>query len=263
MSTELHWVDTHTHLEYEYPFSIEEYIRLANESEVKTFISIGTTLSSFNEIQKISELHKSVFYTVGIHPHEAKDFTPHVEAEMKKHLNHHKCLAVGEIGLDYYYNHSDQAVQKQVFEQQLQIAIETKKPVSIHTRDAESDTVEFLKNYSLKTSLKDHPGVLHCFSGTRWLAEQCLDLGFYLSFSGILTFKTAQDLRETAAWAPLERILLETDSPYLSPVPFRGKPNHSAYLVETARVLASLKKLSIEELAPICYQNSKNLFRFQ
>jgi TatD DNase family protein len=263
VSTALHWVDTHTHLEYDYPFSLDEYIRIANESEVKTFISIGTTLSSFNEIQKISEQHDSVFYTVGIHPHESKDFTTEVETEMKKHLLNRKCLAVGEIGLDYYYNHSDHNVQKQVFEQQLQIAIDSKKPVSIHTRDAEQDTVEFLKKYSAKTTLTDRPGVLHCFSGSRWLAEQCLNLGFYLSFSGILTFKTAQDLRETASWAPLDRILLETDSPYLAPVPFRGKPNHSAYLVETARVLASLRQLTIEELAPICFKNSNLLFKFQ
>jgi TatD DNase family protein len=166
-------------------------------------------------------------------------------------------IAWGEIGLDYHYDHSPRDVQREVFRRQLLIARELQLPVVIHSRDADDDTIEILRGRSTN---RNHTGVLHCFGGTLKMAEQAIDLGFYVSFAGNLTFKKADDLRAIAQALPLDRLLIETDCPYLTPVPFRGKRNEPARVVETARLLAELKGLKIADIARITTENFGKLF---
>lgn len=260
----LQWIDTHTHLEHEYPFSVEEYLSNARAQGLCAFVTIGTEPKTLTALRDLAEKHDDVYFTVGIHPHEAKDFNTEVEKTMDSLRRHPKCVGVGEIGLDYYYNHSPHEVQRQVLEHQLSLALEWNKPVIIHARDAEEDLLKSFAAYSEKKWSKDPhgvgPGIIHCFSGTRNFAEECLKMGFYISFSGIVTFKKALDLREIARDVPLDRILLETDSPFLAPVPHRGKPNQSAYLVETAKIVAQAKGISLESLSSATVANSRRIF---
>lgn len=164
-------------------------------------------------------------------------------------------IAVGEIGLDYYYNLSEVAAQKEAFRRQLEIAVEHKMPVQIHTREAEQDTVEILNDFRGKVT-----GLIHCFTSSQWLAERCLDLGYNISFSGVVTFKNAESLRETCKLVPLNRMHVETDSPFLSPVPVRGQKNTPAHVVHTAELVAKLKGVSLEQLSQITNENARQLF---
>lgn len=260
-----HWIDSHTHLEHDYPFSLEEYLKNARDRGVIAFVTIGTTPGSLPKLKEIAENNEDVFFTVGIHPHEAKDYDASVEATMLELQSHPKCVGVGEIGLDYYYSHSPRETQKQVFERQLELALEWKKPIIIHARDAEDDLLERFRPHAERYRASEPngagPGIIHCFSGTHNFATACLELGFYLSFSGIVTFKKADDLRAIARDVPLNRILLETDSPYLAPVPYRGKPNQSAYLIETAKIISETKGIDISTLSSATVANSKRIFR--
>lgn len=257
--TQLEWIDTHAHLDHQYPFSLEEYLTNAKNTGVSKLITIGTTPDTLTKLSEISERYPNVYFTVGIHPHDAKLFSQSVEVQMDGLRKHPKCVAVGEIGLDYYYKHSSQDVQRQAFEQQLKLARRWQLPIVIHTRDAEEDTLKFLKDH-VEKPLKKLPGVIHCFTGTANFAEECIKLGFYISFSGIVTFKKTDALRLVVAQTPLERILIETDAPFLAPVPFRGKPNQSAYLIETAKCIAEIKKISLEELSRVTVENSMKVF---
>ncbi|MGE4234216.1 MAG: TatD family hydrolase [Bacteriovoracia bacterium] len=264
-----YFVDTHTHLDHEYPFSIEDYLKHAEDAGVKGFITIGTTPESIEGLQKLvkskSLQNHTVYFSVGIHPHEAKDYSEGVEKKLLAVQEDKACVAIGEIGLDYHYNHSTQDEQKHALAQQLNLALHVGKPIVIHSRDAESDLLSqltpFAKAFVSKTGRE--PGVIHCFSGTKEFAEATLALGFYLSFSGILTFKNATALRDIAKNTPINRVLLETDSPYLAPVPYRGKPNQSSYLIETAKVLASEKNILLPELAKATTANAKQLFKVE
>lgn len=259
MST-LEWVDSHTHLEHEYPFTVDEYLANARASGVKTFVTIGTTPESLERVCASAEKYPDVYFTVGIHPHEAKDYNADVEATMDRLRAHKKCVGIGEIGLDYYYNHSEQDTQKKVFERQLELAATWRKPVIIHARDAEADLLERLTTYASKSQAPGGPGVIHCFSGTAHFASECLKLGFYISFSGIVTFKKAQEIRDVATTTPLDRILLETDSPFLAPVPYRGKTNQSAYLIETAKLIAQIRNIDLATLSAATVANSRRFF---
>lgn len=256
----LEWIDTHTHLEHEYPFSTEEYLTNARAQGVRTFVTIGTTPASLPLLRGFAEKHDDVYFTVGIHPHESIDLTDEVVTSMDALRAHRKCVGVGEIGLDYYYDHSPRDIQKQAFDRQLDLALIWKKPIVIHSRDGEDDLLEGLKRYSSQCILSQGPGIIHCFSGSRNFAEECLKLGFYISFSGIVTFKKADELRAIARDIPLDRLLLETDSPFLAPVPYRGKPNQSAYLVETAKIIASTKGINLATLSAATVANSRRIF---
>jgi TatD DNase family protein len=253
VETPLEWIDSHTHLDHEYPFSIDEYLRNARAAGVRTFVTIGTETADFEKLRKLAETHADVYFTVGIHPHEAKDFGAEAEKAMEALHAHPKCVGIGEIGLDYYYDHSPRDVQRAAFERQLALALSWKKPVVIHARDAEDDLLERLRAHG-------GPGVIHCFSGTPHFAAECLKIGFYISFSGIVTFKSAQALRDIAASVPLDRILLETDSPFLAPIPYRGKPNQSAYLIETAKIVAQAKGIELAALSAATVANSRRFF---
>jgi len=249
------WIDTHTHLNFLKEKTPTEAIEEAKQEGVETFINIGTNSEDHPVVLNLAETHEEVFCTLGVHPHEAKDFSK-AKDFMLKNLNHKKVVAVGEIGLDFYYDNSPREEQKSVFIEQMEIAQSYGLPVQIHTRDAEAETIEVLKNFSGKVS-----GILHCFSGSRNLAEEALSHGFNLSLSGIVTFKSASDLRSTVKEvAPIDRIHVETDAPYLAPMPHRGKENHSALMINTAKVVAELKDVELFELGEKTKANTLKLF---
>jgi TatD DNase family protein len=256
-------IDTHCHLNYEYengrgPSQLVEDC-LANQ--VKYQITIATDHSNFSEVQKISETFPSVFHTIGVHPHEASLVTPEILKLMKGYLSHPKCVAVGEIGLDYYYDHSDREKQRIECASQLHLAIEAKKPVVIHSRDGEEDLLAMLSDYAKDLDGSYSPGVIHCFSGTENFAKSCLDLGFYISLSGIFTFKNSESLRDMVKRFPIDRLMVETDAPFLAPVPMRGKKCEPAMVKHTALKLAEVLGISFEELATITSRNAIRCFQ--
>ena len=229
-------------------------------NNVKYQITIATDQTNFAEVQKISDSFPSVFHAIGIHPHEASQVTPEILTLMKTYLSHPKCVAVGEIGLDYYYEHSQPEKQKIECASQLEIALEVKKPVVIHSRDGEDDLLEMLIDYARDLKGGYAPGVIHCFSGTEKFARACLDLGFYISLSGIFTFKATEDLRQMVKRFPRDRLLVETDAPYLAPVPMRGKKCEPAMVKHTAMKLAEVLGLPFDELAKLTSENAKKCF---
>jgi TatD DNase family protein len=193
--------------------------------------------------------------TLGIHPHEAKLFTPEIEAFLLREGAGKEVAAIGEIGLDYYYNHSEPEVQKKAFRRQMEIAEKLGLPVQIHTRDADGDTIEILKEFKGRVR-----GILHCFTGTAHLAENALDMGFNLSISGVVTFKNADSLREIVKNAPLDRIHVETDAPFLTPAPFRGVKNTPQYVIFTARFVSELKGVPLAEFSRQMIKNAQKMF---
>lgn len=258
------WIDTHTHLDYEYPGQSEGYLERARNAGVMGFVSIGADLNHWDQIKIIAERNLDVAFTVGIHPNDAQLFDETVAKKIESYLEHPKCVALGEIGLDYHYKEPLPKVQHEAFEQQFAIAKKHQKPIVVHSRQGEEDLLQLLKNGLRSSDVgANGPGVIHCFSGTLPFAKACLDLGFYISFSGILTFKNAQEVREVAQYAPLDRILVETDAPYLAPMPHRGKPNESMFLPYTGQRLAELRGLTTAEMAKITTQNAKACFRWE
>lgn len=251
----MHWLDLHAHLD-----KLEEGPHAAVEkalaSGVHRIFTIGTDEKDLPVVLKLSQdFAPYVYCTLGIHPHDGGTFNAAIKEFMLQNLDHPRCVAVGEIGLDYYYEHSPKEVQQEVFNEQMDIAQQKSLPVQIHTRDAEADTKEILKKYQGRVK-----GVIHCFTGTQDLAFAALDCGYNISISGVVTFKNAEALRSTVKAIPLDRLHIETDSPFLTPVPHRGKPNSPFYLPHTAQVVADLKSVSLEELEAQCWQNALELF---
>jgi len=198
-----------------------------------------------------------VWGTQGIHPHDAKDYSDAVHEQIRVNARTDRMVAIGEIGLDYYYEHSDRSRQREVFERQLQLAIELDLPIVVHTREADADTEAILRNFTADLRQR---GVIHSFTSGMVLAEYCLGEGFHLGFNGISTFNRADNVREVIAMTPLTQILFETDSPYLTPVPYRGKPNAPYYLPFIAEKVAAVKQVSLETLLPQVWHNSLGLF---
>lgn len=253
-------IDTHCHLEYDYsPFTVTDLLQEAEKVGVTRCVSIGTTWESFPLIQSLAHQIDSVFFTVGIHPCDSQTALTGSEEQFLSFLKDDKCCAVGEIGLDYFRDSSFSHTQQEVLEKQLSYALDVNKPVVIHSRCAEEDLLRHLKKYSDSSSLPI-PGVIHCFTGTKKTAFEFLDLGFFISFSGILTFQKAQELKDVASVLPLDHLVLETDSPYLAPVPFRGKKCRPFMIQQTAQALAALKNLSLEEIEHITTDNAFRLF---
>lgn len=249
------FIDIHAHFDM-LENSPEIVLQKAKIAGISKIITIGTEPSDHQYVLDVArQYYPEVFCTLGVHPHQSKNWTDEVRLFIEKHLKDREVVAVGEIGLDYYYNQSPVDKQQQAFREQLDIAARCKMPVQIHTRDAEQDTVEILSEYKGKVS-----GVIHCFTGTEWLARQCLDLGYNISFSGIITFKSADSLRQICKLIPLNRIHIETDAPFLSPVPMRGKKNTPAFLVHTAQAVAQLKEISIETLSQATNENTLKIF---
>lgn len=256
-------VDSHCHLEYEGSAKPEnQLVQEALDQGVVYLMNVGVDLPSLEKVQASSERYPQVFHTVGVHPHEAQSMTSDSIEVLRKAARHPKCKAIGEIGLDYYYDNSPREIQRQQLQAQLDLAAELGLPVVIHTRDAEEDQLKALQEHVARLSpdAQKNPGVIHCFTGTQSFGQACIDLGFSISFSGILTFKTAEALRECARSFPLDRILVETDSPFLAPIPHRGKKCEPVMVIHTAQKIADVRGISLEELAEATFQNTCRVF---
>lgn len=252
------FVDSHCHLNYK--GLIEEQAAVlarAREAGVGTMLNISTREREWDDIIATAEREADVWATVGIHPHEA-DQHPDVDtAKLVAKAAHPRVIGIGETGLDYYYDHSDRDRQRASFRAHIVAARETGLPLIVHTRDAEADTADILAEEMGKGA---YPGVIHCFTASGEFADKALELGLYISISGIVTFKNARDLQETAARLPAERLLIETDAPFLAPVPHRGKTCEPGHVADTARFLANLRGVSVEELAEQTTRNFRDLF---
>ncbi len=251
-------IETHCHLDYLKELSTEEILKKCEDHNIKKIVTIAVDSGNLESVRNLASSFDQVFGTQGIHPHHANEYSETVEKEIRNHINDKHIVAVGEIGLDFYYNNSKKEEQIPAFEKQLQIAVDTNKPVVIHTREADEDTIAILKNFS--KTLKGN-GVIHSFTSSVSLAEFCLDEGFYLGFNGIITFKNAQNVRDVLAVTPIEQTLIETDSPFLTPVPFRGRENAPFYLPFVAEKIASEKEMNIEDVLKITKNNAINLFK--
>jgi TatD DNase family protein len=254
-------VDTHCHLDSAYfPDGADAAIERAVGAGVDGFVVVGVgrdLAPARHAVALATRLPERVSAAVGIHPHDAATWSPAAHEELAALARDSGVVAVGEIGLDYHYDHSPRDTQRKVFARLVALAREVKKPIVIHTRDAAADTLAVLE----AEGARDVGGVIHCFSEDRPFAERALDLGFDLSFSGIVTFKGAKAIHEVAAWAPLDRILVETDSPYLAPVPMRGKPCEPAYIVHTAKRVAELRGITVDAVAQATTDNAERRFR--
>ncbi len=252
------FVDSHCHLNYK--GLIEEQATVlarAREAGVGTMLNISTREREWDDIIATAEREADVWATVGIHPHEA-DQHPDVDtAKLVAKAAHPRVIGIGETGLDYYYDHSDRDRQRTSFRAHIVAAREIGLPLIVHTRDAEADTADILAEEMGKGA---YPGVIHCFTASGEFADKALELGLYISISGIVTFKNARDLQETAARLPAERLLIETDAPFLAPVPHRGKTCEPGHVADTARFLANLRGVSVEELAEQTTRNFRALF---
>ena len=250
-------IETHCHLDYLESEALQAALESAKAVNIERIITIGVSPDNLEKVMQLAQRHEQVWGTQGIHPHDAKEYSPAVDVQIRTNAQHPKMLAIGEIGLDYYYEHSDRAVQRQVFESQLQIAIDLNLPVVIHTREADEDTQAILQNF---VGLMKQRGVIHSFTSSQVLAEYCLTEGFCLGFNGISTFKPAENVREIISLTPVEQILLETDAPYLTPVPYRGQKNEPKYLPFIAEQVARVKGLAVEALLPQVWGNSLRVF---
>jgi len=252
-------IDSHCHLEYE-PMSLalDETISRANKDGVKFLLTISTTDDSLKKILKIISDFDCVYGTYGIHPHEAKNHQNIKSAEIINKINlSKKIIGIGETGLDFYYNHSEKKDQMKCFEEHITAAQLSNSPLIVHTRSAEAETLELLKK---KKKEKDFKILIHCFTGSREFAFKLLDLDSYISASGVITFKKSKDLASTFKDIPNNRILVETDSPYLAPVPLRGKINEPSYIIHTVKFLSELKKINFKNFSEITTNNFFNLF---
>lgn len=248
-------IDTHCHLEMDaFDGDREDVIRRAREAGLEAVITIGSDFEGCKGAVELAGKHDPVYAAVGIHPHDAKDFNEEIFIQLKTWVNNPKVVAVGETGLDYHYDHSPRDVQREVFAAQLRFAREEGMPAVIHSREAKEDTIRILAESGIGK------GVLHCFSGDREMAEKALAMGLYISLAGPVTFKNAAGLREIAKRIPDERLLIETDAPYLAPTPHRGKRNEPAFVADTARFLAELRGVSLEDIDRITTLNAKRLF---
>jgi TatD DNase family protein len=251
-------VDSHCHLDFaDFGAEREEVIARARRAGIGAMLTICTKITEFEAVRAIAEAHDDIFCSVGIHPHEAASEPDTDCARLADLARHPKVVGIGECGLDYYYEHSPCDRQAEVFRAHAAAARESGLPLIVHTRDADRETAAILREEAAKGGLH---GVIHCFSSGQELADSAIDLGFYISFSGIVTFKKAEALRAVAARVPLDRILVETDAPYLAPVPQRGKRNEPAFVVHTAALVAGLRDMTTEALAQTTTDNFFRLF---
>ena len=247
-------IDTHCHLYDDklYP-KLDEIILNAKKANVEKMICIGDNLNTSLKSLEIAEKYNNIYATVGIHPHESKDASEKYLSKIARYSNHQKVVAIGEIGLDYYYNFSDSEIQKAVFLEQLKLAKKLNLPSVIHCRDAYEDLLEII------IESEHNKGVIHCFSGDLEFANKIINLGYYISFTGMITF--VKELEDVIKNISLNHILIETDSPYLAPVPYRGKINEPAYVEKVAEKIAEIKNLSIKEVIDITTNNANVLFK--
>lgn len=258
-------IDSHAHLDVpNYDADRAEVINRAREAGVEMMLEIcGSDVAkgSLDVGLKLAEEYQFIYAAIGLHPHEASLYDEALEQKLLAMSDHEKVIGWGEIGLDYHYDHSPRDTQRRVFRRQLELALERRLPAIIHTREAEDDTIQILRESWANVGGVGIGGIIHCFTGTQKLADAAIEMGFHISFSGVLTFKNAEELRDVARSAPMERLLIETDCPYLAPLPYRGKRNEPAFVRETAAKLAELKSVSLEEIARLTSGNFKRLFK--
>jgi TatD DNase family protein len=251
-------VDSHCHLDFDdFGPELPDVIARARRAGVGTMLTICTKVTEFAEVRGLAEANPDIWASVGIHPHEAATQPETDTAALVEMARHPKVVGIGETGLDFFYDHSPRDRQEASFRAHAAASRETGLPLIVHTREADERTAAVLAEEAAEGGLS---GVIHCFSSGRQLAEKALDLGFYISLSGIVTFKKAEELRAIAAEVPLDRLLVETDAPYLAPIPHRGKRNEPAFVVHTAAVVAALKGVAPEELAERTTENFFRLF---
>ncbi len=250
-------VDSHCHLNYPEFADLPAVIARADAAGVKLMQTISTKLSEFSMVKDIANVSDRVFCSIGIHPHEAEHHT-HVTAEdLIREANHPKAIAIGETGLDYYYEHSPRELQKTLFKEHIKAGRALGLPVIVHSRDADEDTVAILQEAYREAPFKF---LIHCFSSSKYLSDKSIEIGGYISISGIITFKKSQELRDIVAEIPLEKLLVETDAPYLAPEPHRGKKAEPAHTRLTAERVAQVKGVALEEVARVTTQNFLTLF---
>ena len=254
-------IETHFHLDYLKEGTTNEILDKARSHGIERFMTIAVSPDNLEKVIDLTQAHSDVYGTLGIHPHDAEKYNDEVESFIRQHLapenRSNKLRAVGEIGLDYFYDNADRKIQRDVFERQLQIAVDFQLPVVIHTREADEDTQAILNNFAPLMAKK---GVIHSFTSGIELARSCVAQGFNLGINGIVTFNKADNVREVVADTPIEKLLLETDAPFLTPVPYRGKENAPCYLPFIAEKIAEVKEMRVEEVLEQCYKNSLNTF---
>lgn len=247
--------DTHAHLDdAQYDEDRTAMLARAQAAGVAYIVNIGGSLGSSRRSIALAEDHPFIYCATGIHPHDASTATPQVLAEIEDMQSHPKCLALGEIGLDYHYDLSPRDVQREVFRKQMELARRLGRKVIIHSREATEDTLTILREFPTVT------GVVHCYSGSLETAKLLVDMGYMLSFTGVLTYKNAVKSVEVVEWLPLDKLMAETDAPYLTPVPHRGKRNESAYVSLVLEKMAQIKGLTYAEIAHITYKNGKQFY---
>jgi TatD DNase family protein len=256
------FVDSHAHIDgEEYAADRDEVVRRARAAGVCAILNVGTGdphSGSLERAVEVAEAYEDVYAAVGVHPHDARLFDTEAERRIQKLVKgSSRVIAWGEIGLDYHYDNSPREVQREVFTRQLRLAREASLPVIIHSREADEDTVRILR---AELSGSERNGVMHCFGGSREMMESVVELGFMISFAGNVTFKKAEDLREVARHVPRERLFIETDCPFLTPVPFRGRRNEPALVIEVARFLADLHEMTTEEMGCLTAENFARFF---
>jgi TatD DNase family protein len=250
------FIDTHCHLD-KLDSTAEEAVNEAKGAGVKRMLTISVDEPSLDFVSKAVRQFPEVYGSVGFHPHDASALSESLLNKIRQLAQgDEKLIAIGEIGLDYHYLYSPVEVQQQVFRQQLMLAEELNLPVVMHSREAEADTLNILKEIPVKSV-----GVAHSFTSSFEMARKLVEMGWYLGINGIVTFKNAEDLREVVRWLPLEKMLLETDSPFLAPIPFRGKPNKPAHIPVIAAFIAELRDISLQELAEQTNENAQRLFK--
>jgi len=255
------FIDSHAHIDgTEFDADREDVIERAHAAGISLILNVGTGdphSGAFERAVELGKAHDNIYTAIGTHPHDARLYDDAAEEKIKNLINSDHVIAWGEIGLDFHYDNSPRDVQIEVFKRQLRAARDCDLPVVIHTREAEAETIDILQS---EYEGAQRRGVFHCFSGSRELAQRAIEIGFMISFSGIVTFKKADELRAVAKQVPLDRLLIETDCPYLTPIPYRGKRNEPAYVVEVARCLATLHDMNIEDMARITSENFNRFF---
>ena len=252
-------IDSHCHLDYPNIYDqLDEVVKRAELKKVKYLLTICTTLESFEKIKLIIKKYENIYGTFGIHPHETKKFT-NIDSRFILNLKkkHKKIIGIGETGLDFYYNYSDKNIQKKSFIEHIRAASELKIPIIVHTRNAEIDTYDILRSEKKNSDLKV---LIHCFTGSKDFAKKLLDINCYISISGIITFNKSTDLADTVSTIPIEKLMIETDSPYLAPLPHRGKSNEPSYIVHTVEKLSQIMNVSRESIIINTTNNFKKLF---
>jgi len=251
------FIDTHCHLD-KLDSTPEEAIIEAKQAGVQRMVTVSVDEPSLDFVSSMVQQFPEVYGSVGFHPHDAAELTEDLEQKIRKlALEEKKLIAIGETGLDYHYMYSSAEVQQQVFSKQLQMAVELNLPVIMHSREAETDTLNILQEIPVPPL-----GVAHSFTSSFEMAKTLVEMGWYIGINGIVTFKNAEDLREVVSWLPLDRLLLETDSPFLAPTPFRGKPNKPAHIPAIATFIAELRGISLEQLSEQTSANAQRLFNF-